>query len=144
MPNPAKDLCDLVLQHATGRSTSVAFGYLHDVAAPPRTLTFVELEAQTRCTAGYLPTLAKPGYRPLLSYSPGLDFGQAFLACLRSGIVAVPVPTLEPTSGPAAFTRLQSIARDAQTSMILGNEETVEAARSAGLQAGMTLNCIRT
>uniref|UniRef100_K3WAG2 AMP-dependent synthetase/ligase domain-containing protein n=1 Tax=Globisporangium ultimum (strain ATCC 200006 / CBS 805.95 / DAOM BR144) TaxID=431595 RepID=K3WAG2_GLOUD len=33
----------------------------------------------------------KPGDRVLLVYPPGLDFIIAFLACLRAGIVAVPV-----------------------------------------------------
>src|SRR5215467_13488482 len=95
LPDAPKDFCDLVIRQEKLRGSSLAFAFLQDADILSETITFGELEEQTRSLAGFLQGFAKPGDRALLFYLNGLDFVRAFLACLRSGIIAVPVPPLE-------------------------------------------------
>eukprot|EP00536_Pseudo-nitzschia_multiseries_P014630 jgi/Psemu1/262284/estExt_Genewise1Plus.C_7430001 len=55
--------------------------------------TYRELQEQTTSLAKYLLTCTglQKGDRALLVYPPSIDFFVAFLACLKAGIVAVPV-----------------------------------------------------
>lgn len=52
--------------------------------------TYLEFETKTRVLAQTLASAHK-GQPALLVYPPGLDFIVAFVACLRAGVVAVPV-----------------------------------------------------
>ena len=67
-------------------------------------LTYRELELKSAALAHFL--LASPrdkgaglqrGERALLVYPPGLDFIVAFYACLRAGVIAVPVFPPDPS-----------------------------------------------
>ena len=66
---------------------------------------------------------ARPGERALLLYPPGLEFITAFFACLAAGVVAVPA---FPPASRRALPRLAAIARDAEPSLVLTTQATME------------------
>ncbi len=68
-----------------------AYVYLSDGEREEASLTFAELHVAVTAAAQRLTAYARPGDRVLLFYPSGLDFIVAFLACLCSGVVAVPV-----------------------------------------------------
>lgn len=85
-----------------------AYLYLGDGEREEASLTFAQLHAAVSASVQQLATVAKPGDRVLLFYPSGLDFIVAFLACLCSGVIAVPVSVpnrkrgLESVAGVAA------------------------------------------
>ena len=54
--------------------------------------TFSSLERRSRALAEGLIAGGLEGERVLLVHPPGLDFVEAFFACLRAGVIAVPAP----------------------------------------------------
>ncbi|MCF1495772.1 AMP-binding protein [Agrobacterium vitis] len=77
--------------------------------------------------------LVIPGSRVLVVYPPGLGFVAAFLGCLYSGVVPVPVPAPRRTEG---ISRWLHIARDAGISGIMCSTELVETLRPLQLAFG--------
>ncbi|CAM9926370.1 unnamed protein product, partial [Heterosigma akashiwo] len=69
------------------------FTFLDDTGSEVANLTYKDLTAQTYSLAGKLTTEhgLRRGDRVLLVYPPSLDFIVAFLACVRAGLIAVPV-----------------------------------------------------
>jgi acyl-CoA synthetase (AMP-forming)/AMP-acid ligase II/alkylation response protein AidB-like acyl-CoA dehydrogenase/acyl carrier protein len=65
--------------------------FLNDGEREEIALTFAELQTAVLVAAQRLSEYARPGDRVLLFYPSGLDFIVAFLGCLCSGVVAVPV-----------------------------------------------------
>ncbi|RLN57985.1 hypothetical protein BBJ29_003389 [Phytophthora kernoviae] len=63
----------------------------------------------------------KQADRVLLVYPPGLDFIVAFLACLRAGVVAVPVYPPDPRKMKKDINMFVTVAQNCQANMALTN-----------------------
>src|SRR5688500_551611 len=82
-------LLDRLSLHARSIPDRVAYRFLRDDGRE-EALTFADLDRRVRRLAARLREHTSAGDRALLLYPPGLDFLQAFLACLAAGVVAVP------------------------------------------------------
>ncbi len=126
MTNPAPDpvpefrtWIELVQWRTLRQPGGVAYTYLEEGEEEGARLTYAELERQARAIGALLEASAARGERALLVYPPGLEFIAAFLGCLYSGVVAVPVYPPDPSRLGRTLPRLQAIVRDARPSVTL-------------------------
>ncbi|MER5210222.1 AMP-binding protein [Streptomyces sp. NPDC002838] len=88
-------------------------------------LTYAELHRGARAAAQWLRGRVAPGDRVLVSCGPGTGFVRAFLGCLYSGAVPVPVPL------PGGFGRQEArttaIAADTGARLVLTDEASLPA-----------------
>jgi acyl-CoA synthetase (AMP-forming)/AMP-acid ligase II/alkylation response protein AidB-like acyl-CoA dehydrogenase len=88
-------------------------------------LTYAELDRGARAAAQWLRGRVRPGDRVLVSCGPGTGFIRAFLGCLYSGAVPVPVPL------PGGFGRQEArttaIAADTGARLVLTDEASLPA-----------------
>lgn len=68
-----------------------AFTFINDRGDVSDTLTHLSLWRQSGAIAASLLNRLKPGDRVLMVYMPGLEFVLALLACLRTGLIPVPI-----------------------------------------------------
>lgn len=117
----ANTFVDVVQRHAEALGDMEAFAFLRDMSGNDfdDVITFRELDAQARVTAGWLGRRAEPGDRVLLCFPPGLDFIAGFLGCLYAGMVAVPAPMPEGFS--SSEDRVNKIAQDAEIAVALSD-----------------------
>jgi acyl-CoA synthetase (AMP-forming)/AMP-acid ligase II len=110
-PLPLPTLLERLHHHTLATPTKTVYTFLKDVGPPPphptaaapstsptATYTYQELDDHTDHLARALLGPAaqggwsvRPGERVLLVYTPSLDFIVAYVACLKAGVVAVPV-----------------------------------------------------
>jgi acyl-CoA synthetase (AMP-forming)/AMP-acid ligase II len=83
-------------------------------------ISYHELEGRTRRAAARLLASLDPGERVILLLPHGADFLVAFLACLRAGIIAVP---LYPPRPGARSDRITRVVRDCEASCIVVGDE---------------------
>ena len=110
---------DILRQLAQQNPDAKAFGFLVDGESEEQQLSYAELDRQARSIAATLQDLGAEGDRVLLLYPPGLEFIPAFMGCLYAGAVAVPAYPPDPTRLARSLPRLQAIAADAQTRIVL-------------------------
>lgn len=94
--------------------------FLDRNGTPRETYTYRSFEDRTRFLAEYLDdeTNLQCGDRVALVYSPGLEMVAAFVACVRLGVIPVPVPPVTSvTNGGAA--RLRSVMADSGAAFTL-------------------------
>ena len=97
-PPPSQSLLDRLSENASRQPSKIATTFLGpgpDGGRVETSLTYSDLVRRTESLARHLlsPTgvgLSR-GDRVVLVYPPGAEFISAFLACLRAGVVAVPV-----------------------------------------------------
>lgn len=111
-------------ENALNKPNETAYFFLKDKSVPCCTLTYQQLEQQTKAIASHLSSQVNPGSRVLLIYPPGLDFIAAFLGCFYARVIAVPAPSLDIFGASRAISRLKGIVENAQPSLILTTEET--------------------
>ncbi len=97
----------------------LAFQFLVDGQSEGNRLTYRQLDEQTQVIAARLRRVAGRGERVLLLYPPGHEFLLAFFACLRAGMIAVPLPPPDAARLKRALPRLKSVIRDAQATVVL-------------------------
>ncbi|CAI5704013.1 unnamed protein product [Peronospora effusa] len=99
------ELLDRVEKWAAETPTKTMLSFADDKGTVTASLTCAELNRRVQNLAWLLVASSaqqskglglKPGDRVLLVYPPGLDFIVAFLACLKAGVVAVPVYPPDP------------------------------------------------
>lgn len=76
------------------------------------------------------------GSRVLLAYSPGLEMICAFFACVRLGLIPVPVCPAGGQGGQATCDRINLIAADCGASGVLTDKCPVRSAGSDALRGG--------
>lgn len=113
-------ILDRLYLHAQEMPDQLAYKFLHN-SISPATLTYRELEQRVQALAAHFRELAAPGDRALLLYPPGLEFIEAFLACLAAGIIAVPA---YPPRKNRKADRLLSIIHDCSPRLVLTTEQT--------------------
>jgi|CZKU01.1.fsa_nt_gi acyl-CoA synthetase (AMP-forming)/AMP-acid ligase II len=118
-------LLERLQRHAVARPEKVAFTFL-STDAETVSRTYRELEARALRYAMHIQHIAAPGERVLLLYPSGLDFIEAFLGCLRAGVVAVPAYPPEASAVKATLPRLRGIVEDCAPSVALAAPEIYE------------------
>jgi acyl transferase domain-containing protein/acyl-CoA synthetase (AMP-forming)/AMP-acid ligase II/acyl carrier protein len=78
--------------------------------------------ARVGLLAAELLSTVRPGTRALLVYPASVDFLVAFLACLRAGVIAIPVPALDAMRLKRSIPRLSAICADADAKIILTDD----------------------
>jgi acyl-CoA synthetase (AMP-forming)/AMP-acid ligase II/acyl carrier protein len=86
------------------------------------TVTGSQLLETARALAGRLLSVAEPGDRVLLAYPAGLEFVSGLLACLRAGLIPVPVNYPKPRR---PFSRYAAIASQAEAHLALTSRATL-------------------
>ena len=109
--------------HQPGRR---AYTFLVDGETEEVSLTYAELDRQARAIAVKLQATAGKGRRALLLYPAGLEFIAAYMGCLYSGTVAVPVYPPHPARLERNMPRILRIARDARTTFALTTSAVME------------------
>lgn len=92
------------------------------------TLNYGELRSKVIARADALLSLGLKGKRVALIYPPGLDFVVTFIACLYSGVVAVP---LNLSRNALQFQRVALVIRDADPSAVLSDDENLPVIKTA-------------
>ena len=79
--------------------TKMALSFLDDHGDVTTSLTYQRLADSSRALAAHMMNKLKlkKGDRVILVYPPSLDFVVAFIACLRVGVIAVPVFPPDPS-----------------------------------------------
>ncbi len=101
---------------AEQRRDRVAYRFLADGEVEASQVTYYQQDCLARAIASVLMERRAAGERALLLYPPTLDFISAFLGCLYSGVIAVP---LYPPRSERSLPRLAAVAADAQPKLIL-------------------------
>ncbi|MEO1267844.1 MAG: AMP-binding protein [Myxococcota bacterium] len=83
--------------------------------------TFAQFARRTAAIAAHLHTACplEPGARVLLAYPPGLEMVCALFACVRLGLIPVPVYPPSSHGFKAALTKMEFIARDCGARAVL-------------------------
>lgn len=116
------DLVSLLRLRAISHSDDTTYVFLGDGENESARLSFAELDRRARMIAVRLQDQVAEGERALLLYPPGLDYIEAFFACLYAGVVAVPA---YPPSG-RHLQRLRSIYADADPAVIMTTKALFE------------------
>ncbi|MEW6735066.1 MAG: amino acid adenylation domain-containing protein, partial [Acidobacteriota bacterium] len=108
-------LVEILRIQAGENPNRIAFTFLADGETPTGQLSYRELENQSLAIAALLQNQFMPGERVLLLYPAGSEqeFIVAFLACLCSGTIAVPVYPPDPARLNRSLPRLIAILNDA-------------------------------
>jgi acyl-CoA synthetase (AMP-forming)/AMP-acid ligase II len=108
------------------------FTWISEDGAESGHLTAGPLMETAGAIAGFLrqECRVEPGERAILAYQPGLDFINAFIACLDAGVVPVPVYPPSPARLSVELPILQGIAQDCGARVVL-TEGRYNAARQA-------------
>jgi acyl-CoA synthetase (AMP-forming)/AMP-acid ligase II len=94
---------------------------IHRVGQPPQTRSYAELDRVARIRAAALDARLPRGSRVMIALPSSLEFVEAYLACLMSGMTAVPLP---PPGGSTRSTdRIESVVRDCSPDLILTTPE---------------------
>jgi len=109
-------LFEILRWRAANQPHKRAYTFLVDGDNEEVNLTYAELDERSRAIAAQLQERKAVGERVLLVYPAGLDYVAAFLGCLYSGAIAVPV---YPPRANRSLDRLKSIVNDSRPAVIL-------------------------
>ena len=111
-----------LLEHRAGsRGDQTAFDFRTGSGEKVSTtsVSFDGLFSRVQAVADALQDLGLENRPLLLAYPPGLEFVEAFLACLCAGAIAVPVPFPSRSSLKRTIPRLRGIAADCSPAAVL-------------------------
>ncbi|HEX8967756.1 MAG TPA: fatty acyl-AMP ligase [Chloroflexota bacterium] len=131
-PIAAGTLVDLAQSRAADFADRRAYTFLIGGEEDEAHLTYGELDRQARAIAAELQRRKLTGAHVLLLYPPGLAFVAGFFGCLYAGCVAVPA---YPPQLNRATARIQGIATDAGTRLVLTDQSTLASRERALAEA---------
>jgi acyl transferase domain-containing protein/acyl-CoA synthetase (AMP-forming)/AMP-acid ligase II len=120
-------LVELFLTNAL-KQNPVSFYYLRNAETLDGSLTHYQLAEKSKRLAAWLIANGFSGQRAMLVFPPGLEFVEAFMACLIAKVIAVPVAPAPLTGDKNKVKRMLSIMRDCQPAIVLGVTQTIEKA----------------
>ena len=97
-----------------------------DEAGPA--VSHAHLLERARGLAGWMTEHGYSGQRAMLVFPPGLEFVEAFMACMMAGVIAVPVAPAPLTGDENKVKRMLSILKDCQPNLVLGMRQTIDKA----------------
>ncbi len=112
-------LVEVLRWRAQHQGDQRAFIFLMDGEAEDVVMTYAMLDQQARAIAARLQTLATVGDRALLLYQPGPDFVTAYMGCLYSGVIAIPVYPPHPVRLDRTLPKIARIVHDARPALAL-------------------------
>lgn len=118
-------LVHMLVHRAQHQPDRVAYTFLVDGTTQSDSLTYGQLDRNSREVALMLNRVLKPGERALLMYPPGLDFISAFFGCLYAGVIAVPAYPPQPSRPEQSMPRLKAIFMESGSGAILCNEDFI-------------------
>ncbi|MEW6732242.1 MAG: SDR family NAD(P)-dependent oxidoreductase [Acidobacteriota bacterium] len=124
-PKKFSTLAEILRWRALTQPSRVAYTFLADGEVDARHLTYAELDRQARAIAALLENQNARTARVLLLYPQGLEFIAALLGCFYSGTVAVPAYPPDPARLNRTLPRLQAIAADAQSILVLTTSQVL-------------------
>lgn len=134
----APSLVSILRWRATQQPDRWAYSFLPDGETENCRWTYADLDRKARSIAVELARVAKPGDRALLLYPASLEFLAAFMGCLYSGVIAVPLFAPRPNKG---LSRLQTILADCGAKLALTASQSLadraaweELAQATGMQ----------
>jgi acyl-CoA synthetase (AMP-forming)/AMP-acid ligase II len=116
-----RSLIELLDAQADRQTDKVAYRFLRDGELDEEGLSYGELEERSRAIGARLQERMPVGERVLLIFPAGLEFVCGFFACLRAGMVAVPVYPPDPMRAERSFGRLRHIIDDCRPKAILSD-----------------------
>ena len=146
-PSPVQreSVVHALLRQTEANPSKSLWTYVNGKGSPSASYTYAEAEEATRglahallapCTAGGA-GLSR-GDRALLVYPPGLDFVIAFFACLRAGVIAVPVYPPHPGRLKRDLSMFCSVQESCGATVALTNTKYDYAKRMAGIKSVFT------
>jgi acyl-CoA synthetase (AMP-forming)/AMP-acid ligase II/acyl carrier protein len=105
----------------------VAYKFLADGEIEESQVTYYQQDCRARAIAAAMTERRAAGERALLLYPRTLDFISAFLGCLYSGVIAVP---LYPPRSDRSLPRLAAVTADAQAKLILTTSTSLSRIRA--------------
>lgn len=126
IPNQFRTLADALRYRAETQAFEAAYTFLNDGEAEGRTITYRDLDFQSRALAVMLRDWRIQ--RPLLVYPPGLDFIVSFFACIYARITPVPAGLAHIMRVGRSLTRLAAVARDADADAVLSVTRVIDRA----------------
>ncbi len=112
-------ILDILRYRAEHQSRKTAYTYLSNGEGGEISLTYGEVNLRAKTAAAGLVERGLRGERALLLYPPGLEFIEGFFACLYAGLIAIPVYAPDPARLKRSLERLEAIAADAKTKVVL-------------------------
>ncbi|WP_447050613.1 amino acid adenylation domain-containing protein [Streptomyces rosealbus] len=122
------DLVEMLRARAAATPEATAYILLEEDGSERR-LTYGELDVRARATAAAMQQSGAAGGRALLLYPPGEEYVVGFFGCLYSGTAAVPV---YPPSGKRGLDRLMDIVTDAEATVALTDDSTLQLVTAMG------------
>ncbi|CEL96743.1 unnamed protein product [Vitrella brassicaformis CCMP3155] len=115
---------NMMFQHASDFPDLMCVTWLDGSGEKVTELTFGQVKDKVLNMCAYFKAdlALEAGDRVILCYTPGLDFITAFLGCVVSGIVAVPVYPPDPNKLSTDIPRLCDIAQSSQAKFVLTNQ----------------------
>ncbi len=123
---PTPTLVEILRWRAEREPDRPALVFLPDAGGPEPRHSYGSLDARARVIAAVLRERLRPGDRAVLLYPPGLEFVEAFFACLYAGIIAVPA---YPPRNKGHLPRLRALLTDCGARLALTHSKTVEPIR---------------
>ena len=114
-----------VLAFAARQPDKLLYVFMDGQGRTTESYTYAQLVQRTTDIAVYVQRSARlsPGDRVLLVYPPGIEIIAAFFACVRLGLVPVPVYPPSSHGFGAALEKMNFIARDCQAAAVLTQRE---------------------
>lgn len=119
-------LVHMLVDRAQDQPDRVAYTFLVDGLTPSDSLTYGQLDRNSREIALMLNRVLKPGERSLLMYPPGLDFVSAFFGCLYAGVIAVPAYPPQSSRPEHSLPRMKAILTESGSRAVLCKEDFIE------------------
>lgn len=132
-----QSLSQVVAGHARDRGSRSALVFLENGEDESGRLSYEDLEARIVSAARGLAASGLPGRGLLIALPAGPDFAVLFLACLRAGVVAIPVPYPDTFRNIA---RMEGVAFDARPAAIVSDDAGL--AKCPGELPRLTLSAI--
>ncbi|MDJ0734089.1 MAG: fatty acyl-AMP ligase [Nostocaceae cyanobacterium] len=128
---------DLLNERAQHQPDKIAYIFLERGETEVNTVTYKQLDEQSKAIAASLQCLNAAGERALLLYQPGLDFIAAFFGCLYAGVIAVPA---YPPRRNQKLSRLQAIIKDAQAKIVLTSTSLLQNLQTSFHEDGVEIS----
>jgi amino acid adenylation domain-containing protein len=125
LPTDISTVVDLLRFRATHQADQLAYLFLPDGETREIRLTYGDLDRRARALAGALQRRGAVGERVLLLYPYGLEYISAFFGCLYAGAVAVPTSLPDFARRRPSLLRIQALARDARSTLVLTTAQTL-------------------
>jgi len=109
-------LVELIRSRADAEPDELAYTFLGEQAGDRLERTYSQLDRRVRGIAADFQSRGLEGERALLFFPPGIDFIEAFLACLYARVIAIPCALPQEKRG---LSRVRKVAEDGGTRVAL-------------------------